>query len=239
MRRKTYVVTGANSDIGAEVCKLILQAGNRVVALYHLNKERLDAFDASDGALISISIDFADPNNVESFIEEYKYLLREVDSFVGLAAIRHEVRYGEITAKDLMQHFTVNVVPHVLLMQFLGAQMALKKWGRIVMGSSIGVKFGGSDDSYCYSLSKMAGELIPKAARKWSEKNVLTNVVRIGVTDTAAFRKIGRDQVKYRSELIPMKRLACPYEMANTIYWLASDQNTYITGQIIPVSGGE
>ena len=52
-------------------------------------------------------------------------------------------------------------------MQFLGAQMALKQWGRIVIGSSIGVKFGGGDDSYCYSLSKMASELIPKAARSF------------------------------------------------------------------------
>jgi len=239
MRRRTYLVTGANSDIGAEVCKLALQAGNRVVALFHSNRNRLDSLDVSDGGLTPISIDFNDPNNVESFIEEYKSLLQEVDSFVGFAAIRHKVRYGEITAKDLTQHLTVNVVPHVLLMQFLGAQMALKQWGRIVIGSSIGVKFGGGDDSYCYSLSKMASELIPKAARKWSEKNVLTNIARIGVTDTAAFRTIGCDQVKVRSELIPMKRLARSDEIANTIYWLASEQNTYITGQIIPISGGE
>ena len=109
----------------------------------------------------------------------------------------------------------------------------------MVIGSSIGVKFGGGDDSYCYSLSKIAGELIPKVAKNWSAFDVLVNVARIGVTDTEALRAIGDSGVMARSKLIPMKRLAQPEEMASTIYWFASEQNTYVTGQVIPISGGE
>ena len=59
------------------------------------------------------------------------------------ASIRENVRYGQITAQDLINHFTINVVPHVLLTQFLGPRMVAKGWGRILIGGSIGVKFGG------------------------------------------------------------------------------------------------
>ena len=57
--------------------------------------------------------------------------------------LRDLVRENNLTANDLIQHFTVNVVPHVLLIQLMGPIMEQKGWGRIVVGSSIGVKFGG------------------------------------------------------------------------------------------------
>ena len=68
---------------------------------------------------------------------------------------------------------------------------------------------------------------------------MLVNVARVGVTETNSKIAIGEEQIKERAALIPMKRLAQPEEIAKSIYWLASDKNTYITGQIIPISGGE
>jgi len=236
---KTYLITGANSDIGAEVCRMALQSGNRVIALYHVNRSRLDGLSEYGDALTPVVSDFTSGCGVEGFISDNKHILKGVDSFVSLAAMRDKVQFGEITAGDLMDHFSANVIPHVLLMQFLGPYMVDRGWGRILVGSSIGVRFGGGDDSYCYSLSKYAGELIPKIAKKWSASNVLTNIVRIGITDTKAFRSIGTDRVLSRSNLVPMQRLAQPKEIADSIYWLASEQNTYITGQTIAVSGGE
>lgn len=237
--QKTYLITGANSDIGAELCRMALQSGNRVIALYHVNRSRLDALSEYGDALTPVVTDFTSGSSVEKFINDNKHILEGVDSLISLAAKRDKIQYGGISADNLMDHFLVNVIPHVLLMQFLGSRMAERGWGRIVFGSSIGVKFGGGDDSYCYSLSKYAGEIVPKIAKKWSASNVLTNIVRIGVTDTEAFRLIGADAVKLRSNFVPMKRLAQPKEIADTIFWLASDKNTYITGQTIAVSGGE
>ena len=117
--------------------------------------------------------------------------------------------------------------------------MSKKGWGRIVVSSSIGVNFGGGERTYCYSITKYASELIPSIAKKWSENNVLVNVVRIGATNTEKFREIGKQEIENRRKLIPMQRLAESKEIGKAIYWLGSDENTYITGQIIPISGGE
>ena len=114
-----------------------------------------------------------------------------------------------------------------------------KGWGRIVIGSSIGVKFGGGSDTYCYSVSKYSTELIPNIAKQWSKNGVLMNVVRIGVTNTEKFRKIGKEKVIKREKLIPMQRLAETKEIGKSICWLGSEENTYITGQVVAVSGGE
>ena len=133
----------------------------------------------------------------------------------------------------------LNTIPTILLIQYLGNSMSKKGWGRIVVGSSIGVKFGGGIDTYCYSVTKYATELIPSISKQWYENNVLVNVVRIGVTDTRKFREIGEDRIEKRVKLVPMQRLAKVEEIAKSIYHLGSAENTYITGQIVAVSGGE
>jgi NAD(P)-dependent dehydrogenase (short-subunit alcohol dehydrogenase family) len=117
--------------------------------------------------------------------------------------------------------------------------MCKQSWGRIVIGSSIGVKFGGGSGTYAYSLSKYASEFFPNSFRNWAEDNVFINAVRIGVTNTAPVKELGKKINKSRAEMIPIKRFAQPNEIAKEIYHLGSEDNTYITGQVITISGGE
>ncbi len=67
---------------------------------------------------------------------------------------------------------------------------------------------------------------------------MLYNVLRIGVTNTTAMQKSTTD-LKHRTKLIPMQRLAKPEEIAKQIHWLASEENTFVTNQVITISGGE
>ena len=168
-------------------------------------------------------------------VEERK---NEIDSFIALAALREEIPYEKTSRKDLMKHFEVNVVPTVFIVQKLGESMSQRGWGRIVIGSSIGVKFGGGISSFCYSFTKHCSEFIPNIAKKWSQNNVLYNVLRIGVTESSSMHKSGKD-LKQRKKLIPMQRAAQPEEVANQIHWFASKENTFVTNQIIAISGGE
>ena len=165
-RKYTVLVTGANSDIGVEVCRYFLNRGNDVIAMVHNSHNNLDGI--IDDHLKIIKLDFSNHKNIEDFILVNKELLDDVDIFISLSSIRKSVQYGNIDSVDLITHFTVNVIPVVLLVQYLGNSMSNKGWGRIVIGSSIGVKFGGGNDTYCYSLTKYATELIPKVAQQWA-----------------------------------------------------------------------
>jgi len=235
--QKTVLVTGANSGIGVEVCKLFLKKGMKIIAMVHSSSENIEKL--SNESISILKVDFSDVSNVEIFIKNSGDLLDSVDIFISLASVRKSINYGSINSSDLIFHFTVNTIPTVLLIQYLGNSMSEKGWGRIVIGSSIGVKFGGGNDTYCYSMTKYATELIPNIAKQWSKKNVLINVARIGVTDTEKFREIGKEKIEQRKKLIPMQRLAKVKEVANSICWIGSEENTYISGQVIAVSGGE
>jgi len=240
MIMRNIMITGASSDIGLACVNLSLSEGHKVHAVYRRNSDELNSLKEKYSANLKLlKVDFSTKNQVEKLLNEINVHKERIDSYIGLAAVRDNIEYNKINYDDLIRHFKVNVIPHVLIVRSLGKIMCQNKWGRIVIGSSIGVKFGGGKYSYCYSLTKYASELIPNIAKKWAKNNVLYNVVRIGVTDTKIMQNNGENKLRKRAEMIPMKRPASPAEIANLVYWLSSGKNTYITGETISISGGE
>ena len=158
---------------------------------------------------------------------------------IHAAAMVRPVSFFDITANDLLNSFTVNVISSLLLTRTIVPAMIDRSWGRIVNLSSIGVKFGGGVKTFCYSLSKHALEFFPQEHKSWSKSNVLINTLRVGVTDTRIHKIDPEKDMNKRIEMIPMGRMATPEEIANTVYWLGSDQNTFMTGQVIATAGGE
>ena len=237
MSQKWILVTGASSDIGLETIKLLLKKNELVWGIYKSNLSKLESLKKQYTKNLFLSkYDFLELEELNSYINEIKKFRHSIKSFISLASLRNSVKYGEISISDLMKHYTVNTIPLVLTIQELGNTMSDNGYGRIVIGSSIGIKFGGSNNSYCYSLTKSASEILPNISKNWVASNVLSNVVRIGVTDTLSMRN---EDLSLRSNLIPIKRPANPIEIANFLVWLGSNENTYISHQIIPISGGE
>ena len=124
-------------------------------------------------------------------------------------------------------------------MQAIGPVMAEREFGRIVHGSSIGVKFGGGKQNFAYSLSKHSQEFIPQECRTWAADNVFVNIARIGATDTRIHAKIKNKDMLDRAKLIPRGRLATPQEIAEGLYWLGSEINHFTSGETISIAGGE
>ena len=118
-------------------------------------------------------------------------------------------------------------------------KMIKKKWGRILNSSSVGVKFGGGNKTFEYSLSKHLNEFIPSYLKEIAEKNVFYNVIKIGLTDTKIHKKILNKDLIARTKLLPIKKMATTKDIANYIYYLSSNENQFITNEIINITGGE
>ena len=140
---------------------------------------------------------------------------------------------------DLHQTFQVNTFVPLLIQRNILNSMIKQNWGRILNCGSIGVKYGGGENSFCYSFSKHALEFIPSIYKDLSKKNILINNLRIGVTNTKIHKKIKGKNLKKRTKLIPIGRMAKVTEIIDYIYFLSSQKNTYITGETLSIAGGE
>lgn len=234
---KRVLITGASSDIGLALTRRYLDAGWSVLG--HC-RTRHSAFDDFDPERFSVwQCDFADTAGLESALAANAESLKAVDAFVSLAAEVTTRTMAGMSAQDYLRAVAVNVVPGLLLTQLIGPGMVARGFGRIVHGGSIGVKFGGSAKRVPYGFSKHAQEFIPNEMRSWASRNVYVNVARIGVTDTRLHDGLTGADRDRRTAMIPARRMASPDEIAATLHWLGSEQNTFVAGETIAVAGGE
>lgn len=231
---RKVAVFGASSSVGVEACKLYLAAGHSVRAHYKRDSTTLSLL-AANSDLEAVQCDLGNLDSVRELANANK----DADILIFLASLAKPSRLEHLDVPHLERTLAIGALSNYMLMGAIGPAMAQRQWGRIVIGSSIGVKFGGGADSFAYALANHTSEFLPRSVREWSGSNVLTNVVRIGVTDTPLHDAFPDRDLEQRVELIPVKRAATTAEIADFITWYGSEQNTYVSGQTIAISGGE
>ena len=236
-KNKKVLILGASSDIGMTVIEKFLQEDWCVFA--HANKSisRFKKFSIFENKLKILKCDLAKENQVEKLI---KFTAKaQIISYINLVGYLDNISYKKTNFKTLTKSLTINTIAPNLIKRSLIKNMERIKFGRILDLSSIGVKYGGSEFTYNYSFSKHALEYIPSYFKNLTKKNILTNILRAGVVNTRLLRTIKGKDINKRKKLIPIKRLASAQEITETIYNLASEKNTYISGEKITISGGE
>ena len=236
---KKFLILGASSDIGFEVCKKLLKNNNFVLAHYNKNKKKLNSLNSLNSKNLEIlKIDFnLDLKNLTKKIKK----ISDIDVLVNLVGYTDKKSHANTDLLSMIKSIKINaLIPQLIIKKCL-TNMLKKKWGRILNCSSIGVKFGGGLNTYNYSLSKHCSEFIPGNFREWAKKNVCINNLRIGSTDTGIHKKMNRGEnfMTQRIKLIPMQRQATVEEISSYIIYLISEENSYMTGSTISVSGGE
>ena len=227
---------GGSSDIGIEVIKKLNKYNYHITAHYSNNKKNLLTF--KDVKLIKCDFNKINEKNYNGILE--KYFSHNYDCLLNLVGYIDNKSYNNFNLKNIIQALKINTLIPLLIQRKIINGMKKRKYGRIVNGSSIGVKFGGGESTFSYSLSKHCMEFIPNCYKDWAKHNILINNLRIGVTKTKIHNKIKKNlSMKKRLNLIPVKRMAKADEIANYIVYLISEENSFMTGQTISVSGGE
>ena len=231
------LITGASSDIGLALCRKYLSEGWSIIGQYRTERTEFDALVGSN--LKTWKCDFANTNKLNKDLENNIHNVSNSNSFINLAAEMSPLRFSEASSCDILNTLSVNLIPGLLIMKTLGPEMIKNKFGRIVHGSSIGVKFGGGQQNFTYSLSKHTQEFIPQECRNWAKENVYVNIARIGVTKTRIHSKLKNKDLSSRVSQIPVGRLATPEEIAEALFWLGSEKNGFTTNETISIAGGE
>ena len=237
---KTVLITGASSDIGRALCQKYLETGHKVYAHYNSSRVELSeiagAFNSQSALLRG---DFQNVESLHGFLLENRKILDEIDVFIHAVGLLKGVPFDRLSADDLMGAFCANTLSSILITQSITPGMRKRLFGRVVLLSSVGVKFRGGSGSYAYALSKHSLEYFPADFKKWAKDNVFINAIRIGVTDTRIHQNDKTKNMEDRIKMIPVGRMAKIEEIRDEVFRLASFQNTFITGEVINVTGGE
>ena len=234
--KKKVLILGASSDIGIEVINKVLEKNWEITAHYSKNKKILDKFLNLN--LIKCDFSKVNENNCQKIID--KIFRKKYDILINLVGYTDNKSYYNSNLKSLIKSIKINTLVPMLIQRKIIKNMEKNKFGRILHASSIGVKFGGGNNTFNYGLAKHCLEFIPNNYKTWAKKNICINNLRIGVTDTKIHKKIKKKlSIKNRIKLIPASRMATADEISNYIVGLVSEKNTYMTGQTITVAGGE
>jgi 3-oxoacyl-[acyl-carrier protein] reductase len=219
---RTAVVTGGVSGLGAAAAERLRADGIDVITV-----------DLSEKA--DRQVDISDDVAVQSLADE----LGAVDILVNCAGIVGPNKPLIATSPDEWRRtFDVNVMGTVAMIRAFAPGMVERGWGRIVNVASMAGK-DGNPNLAAYSATKGAVIALTKSVGKeLAQTGVLVNVIAPAVIDTPMNAKTDPAVLQYITELIPMKRVGRPDEVAELIAWLTSDKVSFSTGAVYDISGG-
>lgn len=229
MRRA--LVTGGTRGIGFEVCKLLLEMGYCVTALYSKDEKSAKEAQARLKDVSFIRADVAVEEDVKRVFEE----IPSLDLLVNNAGVELYKLVQDTSFSEWRRVMEVNAGGTFLCAKYAVAKM-LDAGGAIVNISSVWGQTGGSMESV-YSASKGAVIAFTKAlAKELAPMNITVNCVAPGAIETDMMQRFSDGEKRGLCEEIPLGRLGSPQEVARAVLFLA--ENRYVTGEVLSVNGG-
>lgn len=237
---KTVLVTGATRGIGAAIAGEFRAAGADLI-LTGTKPDEIDALNRAgkpEDRTRYIQVDFANEESVSVFLEELARC-EHIDVVVNNAGTNRISLVEETSTEDYDLLTEVNLrAPYLICRQVIPGMKAAG-YGRIVNIASIwGVITKAGRSIYTLTKHGLVG-LTKTLAVELATYKILVNAVSPGFTLTELTKStLSEAEMQAIVEQIPIKRFAQPEEMARVVLFLASDLNSYITGQNIVVDGG-
>ncbi len=239
---KTVVVTGGSRGIGKEICLEFAKKKYNVVICYLSGEQEAIGVKAEveklGGTPYLHRVDVADEKSVEALKEDVKKVFGRVDVLVNCAGVACYKLLVDMTEKEKRAILDVNLLGTINMCESFVRLMLEAGSGNIVNISSMWGISGGSGESV-YSASKAGIIGFSKAiAKEYGLSNINVNVVAPGVILTNMTKNLGEQTLLDLSLQTSLGRLGTTSDVAKVVSFLASDDASYITGQVISVDGG-
>lgn len=239
---KIVLVTGAGRGIGASIAKRFASEGAEVIVNYSGNDEAaqktVDEITATGGQAQKYKCSVNDSESVKVMIDEIIKEFGRIDILVNNAGITKDGLMLRMTDEDFDRVIDVNLKGTFNCTKYISKYMLKQKSGKIINISSV-VGLSGNAGQVNYSASKAGIIGITKsAAKELSSRGITVNAVAPGYVDTD-MTKVLSDNI--RNEIlknIPLQRMGNVEDISNCVAFLASEDASYITGQVISVDGG-
>ena len=239
------LITGASQGIGRATAIEAAKKKSFVGINYSKNSDAaescLEAVKSHGGDGIILKCDVADNVAVKDMFKKFLDKSGTLDGVFNNAGITGPISpIQDLDPADLKLLIDTNVSGAFFVAQETAKIMINQKYGAIVNMSSIAADIGGGGEFIHYAMSKGAiHSLTYGMAKELGKHGIRVNAVAPGLIDTEIHAKAGdASRVDRLMPSVPLGRVGGAEEVAQTVMWLLSEQSSYISGSIIPVSGG-
>jgi len=239
--KRLAVVTGGARGIGRAIVLELLKQG-RIVAGLDMNAEQLGELEnVVKEAGFTCETRCVDITDTARFTETLESLASEyggIGILVNNAGITRDGLILQISDEDFDSVINVNLRAAFIASRIATRSMVRNKFGRIISISSVaGVMGNAGQSNYAASKAGLIG-MTKSIARELAKKNVTANCVAPGFILTEMTDKLPEAVKDGAKQLIPLRRFGSADDVAKAVAFLASDEGSYITGQVLSVDGG-
>lgn len=241
-KEKVALVTGASRGIGKAIALKLAAGGAKVVVNYAGSKDKalevVEQIKAAGGDAFACQCDVGDFQAVEKMVGDVLEQCGRVDILVNNAGITKDNLLLKMSPEDFEQVVDTNLKGTFHTIKCLTKTMMKQRYGRIINLSSVsGVMGNAGQANYCASKAGIIG-LTKSVARELASRGITVNAVAPGFIETDMTSVLDDKVKEAMMAQIPAKRLGSTEDIANAVAFLASQESSYITGQVINVNGG-
>lgn len=231
--KKTVLINGGSRGIGAAIVKAFSKKGYQVFFTYAKSEESARMLANETGATAIL----ADSRN-ESEIKNAVSVAGEVDILVNNAAVSSFSLLTDLSSSEWENLVSLNLTAPFLYCREALPHMIRNKWGRIINIVSMWGETGASCEA-AYSATKAGLIGLTKAlAKEVGPSSVTVNAVSPGLIDTEMNARLSSEDRSTLIEETPLSRIGSVEDVANAVLFLASDESSFITGDVLRVNGG-
>lgn len=238
---KIVLVTGASTGIGRSTAIKFASNGYDVVINYINSDKKANALkelietEYKVNAL-TYKADVSDENQVKEMVSFIVEKYGRIDALVNNAGIAYDRKFEDITIEEFKRTLEVNVIGAFIVARECSKHMG--KGSTIVNVSSTNGTKTISPECLDYNVSKIGLQSLTRDLAFQLKPNIRVNAVAIGWADTDLNKDLPKEYIEEENAKIYIERFADPSEIANAIYFLSSEESSYINSEILVIDGG-
>ncbi len=237
-KNKKIFITGASGGIGASICDKFL-VNNFTLLLTSSSSDKLEKLNKKYGDNhFYYQIDLSDEDNLQNGLNEISKDHNDISVIVNNAGVTEDGLIMRMNHSQWSKVIQTNLSSNYQVIKTFLPSMLSNRYGKIIgISSIVGTTGNAGQSNYVASKSGLTG-LYKSVALEVAKRNINVNLVSPGFISTSMTESLNDDQKNNYLSRIPMMRFGNPEDVANLVFFLSTDDASYITGQNFHVNGG-